>query len=64
MKNTLLFIALVSLFFATACSKRSQCPAYMEMSKGTLSLQDGGADDPDAIRKQSQDLLTKTITWL
>lgn len=45
-----------SLLLLSACSKRAQCPAYMQQ-EGTLSIQDTEAMSPDEVREQSQKLL-------
>ncbi len=50
----LLSIALISF---SSCSKRAQCPAYMDASQGTLSLQDTESMTPQEVQKQSQKLL-------
>lgn len=52
------FIFVIStLICFSACSKRAQCPTYLDKSGGTLSVQDTGDMSPDEIREQSQKLL-------
>lgn len=52
------------LFTSISCSKRAQCPSYMEMTGGTLSLQDEGALSPEEIRSQSQKLLDTQNSYI
>lgn len=53
------FLLLIGILYLSlsACSKRSQCPAYMNFQGGTLSVQDTEGATPDQVRKQSQKLL-------
>lgn len=53
----LLGFSIIIVCMLSSCSQRSQCPAYLNMSQGTLSLQDEGAQTASEIRKQSQKLL-------
>ena len=57
------FALLIFIAFSS-CSKRSQCPAYMEFGGGTLSLQDEGAMTPQEIQKQSQKLLDTQDSYI
>ncbi len=56
MKNQLI-ILLFATFTLGACSKRAQCPAYMELAKGTISVQDTKKLSPGEIQEQSKKLL-------
>lgn len=40
----------------TSCSQRAQCPAYLDMNQGTLSVQDKDRT-PQEIAKQSKKLI-------
>lgn len=53
MKN--LAFLIITIFIFSACSKRAQCPAYMKMSEGTISVQEGAT--PEEIQEQSRKLL-------
>jgi preprotein translocase subunit SecF len=57
-------ISLLILVLLASCSKRSQCPAYMEFQGGTISVQDKGAQSPDDVRKQSQKLLDSQDSYI
>jgi hypothetical protein len=47
-----------------ACSKRAQCPAYMDMSKGTLSVQETKTMSPGEIHEQSKKLLDSQDSYI
>ncbi len=57
------FVLFLGMFVFSACSKRSQCPAYMEFQGGTISVQDNDKS-PEALRKQSQKLLDSQDTYI
>ncbi|MDX2305912.1 MAG: hypothetical protein NW226_24095 [Microscillaceae bacterium] len=51
-----LLFGILFLGILSSCSERAQCPAYINMNQGTLSVQDKDKT-PEEIRKQSQKLL-------
>lgn len=53
----LLGVSIIIIIGFSSCSQRAQCPAYLNMNQGTLSLQDEGSQTASEIRKQSQKLL-------
>lgn len=57
-----IFLFLGSLLFSS-CSKRAQCPAYMNMGGGTISVQDKD-QSPEDIRKQSIKLLETQNSYI
>jgi|GEM_PF-3318236 len=61
MKQIMLFLAIAAL---SACSKRAQCPAYMDMSKGTISVQDTKKLSPGEIQAQSKKLLDSQDSYI
>ncbi len=60
----LISLTSLSLLAFSSCSRKAQCPAYMEFSGGTISVQDKGAQTPDQIRKQSQKLLDSQDSYI
>lgn len=65
-KKTLFLTSFIFLgvLLLSSCSRKAQCPAYMEFSGGTISVQDKGAQTPDEIRKQSQKLLDAQDSYI
>ncbi len=55
LKICCLGLLLLSLIFS--CSQKAQCPAYMDPSQGTISVQDEGDLTAQEIREQSVNLL-------
>jgi hypothetical protein len=55
--KSLLTLFMLAMLTLGACSKRAQCPAYMDMSKGTISVQDTKKLSPGEIQEQSKKLL-------
>jgi hypothetical protein len=65
MKKYSLILGLFCLLVVfSACSKRGQCPAYMDFNQGTISVQDKGKSTPDDIRAQSQKLLNTQDSYI
>lgn len=63
MKNivvSLLFLVLLN----AACSKKAQCPAYMDPSQATLSIQDKDKMTPGEIHEQSKKLLNSQDSYI
>ena len=62
--KSILSLAILGTLALSACSKRSQCPAYMDMSKGTLSVQDTRTMSPGEIQAQSKKLLDAQDSYI
>lgn len=62
--KSLLPLFLLATIALGACSKRAQCPAYMDMSKGTISVQDTKSMSPGEIQEQSKKLLDAQDSYI
>jgi thiamine phosphate synthase YjbQ (UPF0047 family) len=63
MKN-LAYSLLIVGFFSASCSKKGQCPAYMDHTQATLSIQDKDKMTPGEIHEQSKKLLDSQGSYI
>ncbi len=65
MKSSLFIIITFATFALGACSKRAQCPAYLELGQGgTISVQDTKTLSPGEIHEQSKKLLDTQDSYI